>query len=75
MVHLLEAALRRLKHRRNDVSEHGNREKTDLLVLADLAEVGDADRQICKRAMVHDCREVVLVKSCNDLERRARDTF
>ena len=34
----------RVEHDRNDASEHGNCEKTDFLVLADLTKVGDTNR-------------------------------
>ena len=70
-----KTTLWRVQHDRNDASEHGNREETDLLVLADLAKVGDAYCQVCKGAVSDDGYKVFLVQAGDDLKRGVRDSF
>lgn len=50
-----------VEHDRDDASEHRDRKKTDLLVLAHFAKVGDAHSQICKCTVSDDGCKVFLV--------------
>ena len=75
MMLLLEAAFGRFKHRRNGVTEHADSQKADLLVLANLAEVGDTDRKVGERAVADDGREMLLVQTCHNLESGVCDAF
>jgi hypothetical protein len=70
-----KTTLWRVQHDRNDAAEHGNRKQTDLLVLADLAKVGDAYRQVCEGAVSDDSHEMFLVQAGDDLKRRVRYSF
>jgi hypothetical protein len=66
-----ETTFWRIKHDRNDASEHGDCEKADLLVLANFTEVRDANRQICKGTVSDDGGKVLLVQSGDNFKRRA----
>ena len=51
----------RVEHDRDDASEHRDRKKADLLVLAHFAKVGDAHSQICEGTISDDGRKVFLI--------------
>ena len=68
-------ALRRLEHDSDNVPKHRYGEQTDLLELADLAELGDAVREVGERAMPDNGAEVFLVEASHDLESRVDDAF
>lgn len=70
--HLRQATLRRNEHDRDHSTKHRDSEQADLLVLADFAEVGDADGEISERAIMNDAGEVFLVETGDDLEGGAR---
>ena len=70
-----KTTLWRVQHDRNDAPEHGNRKQTDLLVLADLAKVGDAYHQVSEGAVSDDGHEVFLVQAGDDLKRGACYSF
>ena len=58
-----------------DTTQHGDGKKTDFLVLGDFAEIRDANSEISKGAMPDNGREVLLVQTGDDFERRADDPF
>ena len=70
-----KTALWCVQHDRNNASEHGNRKQTDLLVLANLAKVGDAYRQVSECAVADDGHEVFLIQAGNDFKRRVCYSF
>jgi hypothetical protein len=49
--------------------------EADLLVLADLAEVGYADCQVCERPEGNNEGEMILVQTLDDVESLVRDAF
>ena len=70
-----KTTFRRVEHDRNDASEHRDRKKADLLVLAHFAKVGDAHSQICECTISDNGRKVFLIQSRDDFERGARYPF
>lgn len=58
------------KHHRNDSAKHTDSKQTDLLILADLTELRDANSKVGERPVVNDLCEVLFVEAGDNLERR-----
>lgn len=56
-------ALGTFEHLRNETAQHLDGMQTDLLIFTDFAEICNADRQVGKRAVCNNKREVVAIKS------------
>lgn len=63
------------KHHRNDSAKHTDSKQTDLLILADLAELRYANSEISERPIMNDLRKAFFVKTGDNLERRICDSF
>lgn len=59
-----------VQHRRDDPFKHVDGQQADLLELADFAEIGDANSQIGKGAMLNDLGKILLVEPRDDVEGR-----
>lgn len=64
-----------VQHGRNDTSQHVDGVQADFLVLVDLAKLGDADRQVGKRAVNDDFAKVIGVELLHQFERVASHSF
>lgn len=72
---LVQRAVGAGEHGRNDTSKHLHGLQANLLVLADLAEVGDADGEVREGAESDDSSKVILVDASDKVEGVAGDSL